>query len=125
MLKCVRCYDTASTTKKCVRSYEICQLGTEDGLNKYDGYEFTTYYPVSGDSTGLSSSTIYDLLVDPQGKIWIATYNGGLCRYDPENNKYTQYFHQAENPSSLSSNYIIRLFLDSRGNCGFVQMAAD
>ncbi|MCH7732201.1 MAG: hypothetical protein IIB44_06750 [Candidatus Marinimicrobia bacterium] len=90
-------------------------FGTEDGLNKYDGYEFTQYYPESGDSAGLSASTIYDLIVDPQGKIWIATYNGGLCRYDPEKNEFTQYRHQPGNPHSISSDYLITLYLDSKG----------
>lgn len=47
-------------------------FGTEDGLNKYDGYEFTIYQVEKGDSLSLSANTIYDLTVDMQGKMWIA-----------------------------------------------------
>src|ERR1700760_1904185 len=56
-------------------------LGTEDGLNRYDGKYCVVFNSVPGDSTGLSGNIITDLLEDKEGIIWIATADGGLSRY--------------------------------------------
>lgn len=42
------------------------------------------------------------------------TYNGGLCRYDPDKNEFKQYRHQPDNLKSISSNYLWALYLDSK-----------
>jgi ligand-binding sensor domain-containing protein/signal transduction histidine kinase/CheY-like chemotaxis protein/AraC-like DNA-binding protein len=56
-------------------------IGTEDGLNKFDGYDFTIYKHISKDKTSLSNSKISVLMEDPRGTLWIGTANG-LNRYD-------------------------------------------
>ncbi len=57
--------------------YGYIWLGTWDGLNKFDGYNFTIYNVADG----LSDHTIYTLLQDYEGYIWIGT-DDGLNRYD-------------------------------------------
>lgn len=48
-------------------------VGTESGLNKYDGYSFQQYYQ---SNSGLSDDAIYEIFEGPQGNIWIETNNG-------------------------------------------------
>ncbi|MDF9831724.1 ligand-binding sensor domain-containing protein/signal transduction histidine kinase/DNA-binding response OmpR family regulator [Parabacteroides sp. PF5-6] len=64
-------------------------FGTEDGLNRFDGYNFITYRHNSSlpFGEGLPNDCIYDLLEDSTGKIWVCT-NGGTCYYDYESNAF-------------------------------------
>lgn len=62
--------------------YGYIWLGTWDGLNKYDGYNFTIYNVAEG----LSDHTVYTLLEDYDGNIWIGTENG-LNLYDRNKRK--------------------------------------
>src|SRR5688500_11583496 len=57
-------------------------LGTDDGLNRFDGRDFIIFRNDPNDSTTISGNIITDLLEDKQGRIWIATSDGGMSRYD-------------------------------------------
>ena len=51
---------------------------TDDGLSRFDGYEFTNY----GVDDGLPSAVVNAVLPTPDGRLWIATADG-LVRFDP------------------------------------------
>ncbi len=89
-------------------------FGTESGLNKYDGYNFTVYLPAEGDPTSLSNSWISALLTDRQGDLWVGTENG-LNKYVYSSDNFIRYFHDPADPNSLSSSRILCLFEDSQG----------
>ena len=52
-------------------------IGTEEGLNRYDGFSFKVYKHKIGDDNSLSHNYIWSLCEDKEGKIWIATDGGG------------------------------------------------
>lgn len=81
-------------------------VGTDEGLNRYDGVSFTTYRWEKGNENGLSNSTILELAEDDDGNIWIGTA-GGLNKYDIRTQKFTQYL------DSTSYNYYNELLIDS------------
>lgn len=65
-------------------------LATEGGLNAYDGKNFKLYTPrTAGD--GLRSENIETLCPARDGKIWVATKNGGISKYDPKLDEFTNY----------------------------------
>ena len=73
---------------------QICQdkdgyiwIGTEFGLNKYDGYRFTNYLHEDGNSNSVSSNVISQLFSDANGTLWVGTQLG-LDRYDPATNQF-------------------------------------
>ena len=45
------------------------------------------------DPNSLSNDLIMDILEDKEGKLWIATWGGGLNRFDPDSEKFTNYKH--------------------------------
>ena len=59
-------------------------FGTNDGLNKWNGYQIKVYYHQEDDPQSVGQGRINDLFKDRKGGIWIATYQGGLSRYIPE-----------------------------------------
>jgi len=90
-------------------------IGTEDGLNHYDGYKFKTFRPNPDDPNSISDRWITSLYEDSQGYLWIGTRLGGLNRYDPTTGQFTFFFHDPENPNSLSSNRVNTILEDSHG----------
>ena len=56
-------------------------IATENGLNRFDGYEFKKFYHSTGDSTTLSSNIVRSIVEDEDGNLWIGTFNG-LNLYD-------------------------------------------
>ena len=91
-------------------------FGTEDGLNRYDGYNFKTFKPDPDIFNSLSDRWITSIVEDQQGYLWIGTRQGGLNRYDPRAEKFTIFRHDKENPSSISDDHINTLYLDKDNN---------
>lgn len=55
-------------------------IGTERGLNRFNGYEYRQYLHNRKDSTSLCSDMVTSLMRDSRDRIWIGTMNG-VCRY--------------------------------------------
>jgi len=90
-------------------------FGTEDGLNRYDGYNFVVYRNNPLDSSSVSDNRILALCEDNNGDIWIGTFRGGLNRYVRDEDMFIRYKHEPSNPRSLSSNSVSAVEQDSTG----------
>ncbi len=91
-------------------------FGTTDGLNCYDGYEFTTFRFDPLDSTSISGNNIYSIYEDQQGFLWIITSGGGINRFNPGNRSFTHFYHTPDNPNSLSNDNVSCILEDHMGN---------
>ena len=87
---------------------------TEDGLNKYDGYQFTVYKHEPGNSNTLSGNYIWSLHEDDTGILWVAT-NDGLNKFDPARETFVHYQHNENDPHSLSHNDVRAVYEDHSG----------
>ena len=70
--------------------YGYIWVGTEYGLNKFDGYRFTNYFSNPNDSTSINDNDVTTFLVDRQGRLWIGT-RIGLSRYVYKQNSFCRY----------------------------------
>lgn len=89
-------------------------IGTEDGLNRFDAYDFTIYKQENGNNYSLSNSKINALLQDKNGSLWIATANG-LNRYDKKKDQFDRIkFHGGK--SGELDLFVTSMLEDSRNN---------
>jgi len=91
-------------------------FGTEDGLNRFDGYNFKIYRPAAEDENSLSNGWITAITEDKNGFIWIGTRQGGLNRFDPRLGLFAVFKHDPGDSLSLSNNRVNSLFIDKNGD---------
>lgn len=65
-------------------------IGTDNGLNRFDGKEFKVYNNQPNNNNSVSDNSIWTLFEDPEGIIWIGTKQGVLNRFDPRTEKFTK-----------------------------------
>ena len=90
-------------------------IGTENGLNRYDGHQFRRFFNDPSDSLSLSNNYVTSIIEDTKGRIWVATWGGGLNYFDRELNQFKQSSYNPNNPKSISSNFISRIVEDKTG----------
>lgn len=90
-------------------------FGTEDGLNKYDGYSFTVYGPDPDNPYSFSSSFVRTIVEDHEGFLWIGTNGGGLNKFDRSTERFYHYLADHEDEHSISSNIVRTAYEDSFG----------
>lgn len=72
-------------------SYGFLWLGTEDGLNRFDGRRYHVYRYNADNANGLMANHITALCEDKKGRIWIGTNGGGLSYYDRQTDRIRAY----------------------------------
>ena len=63
-------------------------IGTDNGLNRYDGSEIKVYRNKQNNSNSISDNSIWSLYEDRKGNIWIGTKGGILNKYAPIDDKF-------------------------------------
>ena len=71
----------------CQDRYGFMWIGTDYGLNRFDGYSFSLYQHHRNDSHSIGSNEICDILSDSKGRLWVGT-NKNLSRYDISTNRF-------------------------------------
>jgi ligand-binding sensor domain-containing protein/signal transduction histidine kinase len=68
-------------------------IGTQNGLNRFNGETFDVYSYNPADSSSISNNWIYSISEDPEGNLWIGT-KGGLNKYLVGQNKFKRIAYQ-------------------------------
>ena len=90
-------------------------IATNDGLNRYDGYNFKIYHQNPLQKGSLSGNSITTTYVDRQGILYVAPEDGGLNVYNSSLDKFTVYKNTPKNLSSIGGNRVTAIFEDSKG----------
>jgi len=97
-------------------------VGTEDGLDRYDGYRFVHFTHNSAFPGSVPDNFIADLCIDAAGSLWIATEGGGVAvRYRGESAfrpfasvVRTGDARKLENPSVIRADRAGRIWIGTR-----------
>jgi signal transduction histidine kinase/ligand-binding sensor domain-containing protein/DNA-binding response OmpR family regulator len=82
-------------------------FGTDEGLNKYDGYKFQVYKHERNNPRTLTDNYIKRIFEDSHGDLWVGTING-LNKFNKKDGSFTRFFNEGQGI------HIIHIFEDSR-----------
>ena len=83
-------FTSGLVNKVCQDQYGYIWVGTEYGLNRFDGYRFTPFLHRQNDSTSLGNNDISSMFCDSKGRLWVGTAKG-LDRYDYTTGAFVHY----------------------------------
>ncbi|MFT6436275.1 MAG: PAS domain S-box-containing protein [Candidatus Azotimanducaceae bacterium] len=89
-------------------------IGTQEGLNRYDGYTFETFFHTDGNPRSLSHDTVWDLLVDSEGSLWVGT-DSGLNKFNEVSGDFDFIDVDADAGLGASHSVVYSLYEDSKG----------
>lgn len=82
-------------------------FATFDGVDKYDGYNFTVYRHQYTDSKSIASDISRCVMVDDLGKIWVGTREG-LSLYNNHKDVFSNYYYK-KNGQNIAVNSIVSI----------------
>ncbi|MDJ0916493.1 MAG: sigma 54-interacting transcriptional regulator [Woeseiaceae bacterium] len=91
-------------------------LGTQEGLNRFDGHNFRIYAEDPDNPEALADDGIRTLFLDDTGLLWIGTDAGGLSAFDPVTETFKTYLHDPTDRTSIADNLVRVVMEDSAGN---------
>jgi ligand-binding sensor domain-containing protein/signal transduction histidine kinase len=89
-------------------------FGTEDGLNKYDGYDFTVYTHDPDDESTISDNLVSVIHEDQDGVLWLGT-KSGLDRFDRTSGTFSHYRNDPDDAHSLGGEWVVAMYEDREG----------
>jgi len=97
-------------------------FGTEDGLNRFDGYKFDIFRNQSGNPNSLSGNGIVSMHEDKSGLLWIGTYGGGLNVLDQKTGRIKRYATRKgeqrtreSKGTGFNGSFIFSIYQDTKG----------
>lgn len=91
-------------------------FGTENGLNRYDGYNFKQYRRDRAADNTLDSDFITDMSIDAGGNLWIATDGGGVARWNPHLDEFTVMRNDPNNRQTIGDDVVRAVLADGNGH---------
>lgn len=85
-------------------------IATNNGLARFDGYTFKTYFPDDSRSYSLTHSNLKLLFPDSKGNIWISISSGGINKFDLTTERVKSYFYDITETDYLLS--VVSFFED-------------
>ncbi|MFN8116928.1 MAG: two-component regulator propeller domain-containing protein [Bacteroidia bacterium] len=86
-------------------SQDFIWIGTQDGLNRFDGYHFKAFKNEPSNPKSISANDVICVLEDKQGDIYFGSNGGGLSFYNKYNESFTNY-RTSLSASSISNNNV-------------------
>ena len=90
-------------------------FGTQDGLNRYDGYEVKIFRKDPANRNSLSNDFIKDIAEDKYGNLWLATWGSGINKFDRRTETFTHFENDPKDPRTISSNFVNNIITDHEG----------
>jgi signal transduction histidine kinase/ligand-binding sensor domain-containing protein/DNA-binding response OmpR family regulator len=109
----------SSNTVRCVLQDKngFIWIGTEGGLNRFDGVNFRNFLNIAGDTTSLGNNYVYTMLEDSRANLWIGT-DHGVSIFNPKTEKFHAFRAKTANGVYLNGN-VQQITVDADSNLWF------
>ncbi len=94
-------------------------FGTQDGLNRYDGYNIKVFKNNPIDSTSLINNFIFSIYNDATGAMYVETQGGGFQKYYPATESFGR-FHKSNINLNKAKINTVNAFLSDPGNIEWI-----
>jgi signal transduction histidine kinase/ligand-binding sensor domain-containing protein/AraC-like DNA-binding protein len=89
-------------------------ISTWGGIERYDGYSFTSFKHDPVDSTSFANTFAQTLYEDKAGYIWVGTWRG-LEKFDRNTGAFTHFTPHPFGPGTEWSNHVLSIYEDKFG----------
>jgi ligand-binding sensor domain-containing protein/signal transduction histidine kinase len=96
-------------------SFGFLWFGTEGGLNKYDGYQFTIYKHDPDDPSTLADNIVTALWEDRDGRLWVGTAQG-LDLLNREDGTFSHYQNNPADTATMTGTNVVAILEDWHGD---------
>lgn len=104
-----------STVKSIKQDYEgFLWIGTDAGLNRFDGYKFKIYNYDLDNPNAFQSSKIPVIFEDSENNLWVGTDGGGLYKYNRNMDLFIKFGNDKNGKQVLNSEYINCIYEDDK-----------
>jgi signal transduction histidine kinase/ligand-binding sensor domain-containing protein/DNA-binding response OmpR family regulator len=90
-------------------------IGTHDGLNRFDGYDFKIYRKGVDPDNTITSNLVNSLVEDTYGNLFIGTDDEGVVMFNRSQNRFIPIRNTKENPDVITDNHVLELLGDRHG----------
>jgi len=90
-------------------------FGTENGLNRYDGYQLKTFNHDPHNNNSLSDHWITLIFETSKGVLWLGTSNSGINIFDKKTNSFSKFKYSPTDTSTITKGPINNIFQDRNG----------
>ena len=90
-------------------------FGTEDGLDRYDGYSFQHVRQARLPGDGLPANFVTDIQLDGGGRLWVGTDGGGVVWRDTPRGEFHSLLARLTAASARGLEYVRAIRFDSSG----------
>ncbi|WP_103072120.1 sensor histidine kinase [Aquimarina sediminis] len=94
-------------------SHDYVWIANFGGINKFDGYQFTSYINEFGEDTSIADNSVWTIIENRDKTLWFGTKKG-LSKYNIAEDNFTNYFIR-ENNKSIGTLAVKALFEDEKG----------
>ncbi len=112
----------SSNTVRCVLQDKkgFIWIGTEGGLNRFDGLTFRNFLNIAGDTTSLGNNYVYTLLEDAKSNLWIGT-DHGVSIFNPRSERFHGFRTKTTSGTAITTN-VQEITLDADSCLWFATM---
>jgi signal transduction histidine kinase/ligand-binding sensor domain-containing protein/CheY-like chemotaxis protein len=90
-------------------------LGTQDGIDKYDGYSMIVYKYDANNLNSYPGGQVLAMLEDSKEILWVGS-DLGLNKFQKDINRWVNYKYDKSDNNSLDNDFVTALYEDSEGN---------